>query len=414
MRASILAPLSLAAAAALFLLTLPFSGAWWASLLRAFAEAAMIGGIADWFAVVALFRHPLGIPIPHTAIIPRHREKLTHGAADLVQNMWLNKATLQERIRSWDLASSVGTALAAPANGALLLRLLRDAMTLVLREADLRALSDWIAAQLRRELRGEMLSHWVRDLSVRALEEQWHRNAAVALRDKGIPLLRSARVQEEIARKLEFVAGTYASTSLRRVGRWIAESINMVNYEDLARALTDVLCDELDRLATDPAHSLVRHAEDWMRDFPERLSADEAFHTTVEAWLDVLIPPKRMEQILGRGRDALLHDLHADNSMVLGVVTEWVRRGSERLRTDAASREAFNSWMQERIAALIERHHGAIGDLVRHNLDRLDSRELTRQIEAKVGADLQYIRVNGALVGGLVGACLHLLTTGLL
>jgi uncharacterized membrane-anchored protein YjiN (DUF445 family) len=409
MRASILAPVSLVAAALLFAITLPFSGLWWIDLVHAFAEAAMIGGMADWFAVVALFRHPMGLPIPHTAIISRHREKLTRGAADLVQNMWLNKQVLQDRIRGWDIARTLSEFLASVENGEAIRRVMRDALTLVLRDLDIHSIATAASEILKREIWGGAMRNWLRDTTEHALREDWHRKALALVHERAERVLTSERVQAEIARKLESVANTYASTSLRRVGRWIAESINVVNYEDLAKALTSALLEELQRLANDPQHEFTKRAERWLRALPQRLEEEEAVKDVLLRWIDELLPATRIEQTFSQLRDSIIRDLDGTNSTVLGFIMSWVERGSTRLRDDAGTRHHVNTWLHERIISLVEQHHGTIGELVRHNLERLDDKELTRQIESKVGADLQYIRLNGAVVGGLVGAVLFIL-----
>jgi len=410
--ARILAPASLAAAAALFFITWPFEATFAGGLLHAFAEAAMIGGLADWFAVVALFRHPFGIPIPHTAIILKYRRKLTAGIGDAVQNSWLKKETILERLKLWKPGRALLASLDDQVNKNALLSALRALFLEVVKTADPSRTAAVLLPVLQDRLNADSLLRAVRSAGERITAMGWHRKALTPLLSYVADRLSEQRTHELLAENLRKAMEEYAESGLRRVGRRIAEALNVLNYEDLAASILIAIREDLRDFAGDDAHPLRQDFERWVRDIIEGLPRNEAvigfLENAQQEFFSSESTKETINVIIGGILSRLKEDLDREASWLMRHAADMLDAGLERLSGDERALDAMDAWKIERIARAVENMHGEIGEIVRHNLNRLDDAQLVEQIESRVGSDLQYIRVNGALVGGFVGMAIHL------
>lgn len=408
----ILAPISLVAATLLFFATLPFLEFFLGGLLHAFAEASMIGGLADWFAVVALFRQPFGLPIPHTAILPRHRAKLTSGIIDMVQNRWLTKDTILERIAGWNISARLLEALDDAENREHLLRLLRDALGEALNGIDERRFSERLSQLLARNIHTEDILQWTRTMGERGIELGWHRALFSHVIGQGADWFGTPKIRDVIVRHLRDIAEQYASNPMRRLGKWMAESVNALNYEDLAKAIVRTLSEELAQIRDDAAHPARTDFDHWLHKAVQGLDTNPELLAAVGQWRGDMLDNGRASALLlnpvQRLRSWLLDDLDKEDSVLVQQLRGALEGALRRFADDTARQQRLDQWIKEKVATLVDRHHGEIGSLVQHNLEKLDDKQLVRQVEEKVGDDLQYIRLNGAIVGGLVGAVIFL------
>lgn len=408
-----LAPASLIAATVLFAATLPFREYFLGGLLHAFAEASMIGGLADWFAVVALFRHPLGIPIPHTAIIPRHRAKFTGGIIDMVQNRWLTKEVILERIAGWNISALLLSSLDSAETRERILQLLRGALREGLRDIDEKRMSDRLAQMLARSLQTGDILRWMKLLGERGLAQGWQHTVFTHAVGQASDWLGTTSVRAVIVRHLRGIAEEYASNPVRRLGKWMAESVNALNYDDLAEAIVRTMGEEFARMQKDEAHPARGDFDRWLSAMIESVETREDLRASIEQWRAGMLESGRavelLEQPVNRLRSWLLADLDRDDSVLLLQLRGAMEKALARFAGDEEAQRRLDQWIKEKIASLVDRYHGEIGAMVSRNLDKLDNDQLVRQIEEKAGGDLQFIRVNGAIVGGLVGAAIFLL-----
>ncbi len=411
-RIALLAPASLIAATAIFFATLPFEHLFALGLLHAFAEAAMIGGLADWFAVVALFRHPFGLRIPHTAIIPKHRAKLTTGIIDMVQNRWLTKDTILERFSSWNISAALLSTLAEGSNRDGLLRFFRTVLMEVLRDIDDERFARSMLALFRRQLTTDDLLRWLQTAGEKGMQGGWHRMLFTHAVGQAAAWLDTPEIRRVIIGHLQRVAEQYADNPFRRLGKWMAESTNTLNYEDLATAIVATLNDELYRMQKEEAHPARADFERWLASSVATLDQNGDLRAHVDRWrsemLDGEQTPDLLRKPIARARDWALKDLEAPDSVIMQQIGGALARAQQRFAENKEAQQRLDAWLKTKIAQMVERYHGEIGGIVERNLARLDDAQLVRQIEEKVGGDLQYIRVNGAVVGGLVGALIYL------
>ncbi len=363
---------------------------------KAFAEAAMVGGLADWFAVTALFRHPLGIPIPHTAIIPTNKNRIGDTLASFLRSNFLTPKVVARRMRNLDVAGAAGRFLAQPNHGEGRLR--RGASRLA---------ATAIASLDQDKLGGMVksaISARIRDLDLAPLLGQ---ALTAAIRDgRHMPLLdgiirwagRTLAANDELIRKMVHErAGS--------VMRWTGLD------ENLANAIINGLNKMLDDMAEDPGHPLRAKAEEGL----ERLALDLQFDPTMQERVnrlrDEIVDNPAMRQWIDglweQGRTALLKAVRDPEAALAGRLGEALRQLGSTLQDDPTLRLTVNRFVRRAAVGTANGYGDSIVTLVSETVRGWDAQTVTDRVENAVGRDLQYIRVNGTLVGGLVGLLIH-------
>ncbi len=317
--------------------------------VRAFAEAALVGGLADWFAVTALFRQPLGLPIPHTAIIPANKERLADGVAEFLQQNFLTRRVLNEQLAPLDFAAIAATALRNDGlRGWLVQR------------------STWLAgSQLRA---GPLLADWLQAQLAQRRHQDWF--------ERIVGWARQALDQHRV--------DVYRKVS-EKSPRWMPRRVNDELYQRLMDGFAEMLDD---MLAPDSAVRLqFEHA---LRQQAERLAAGER---------DGLIAD--LLQPAGEGGQPGLAAAHIDAALA---------RLALRLAADPALRATLNRWLRRQAVLLLVRRRSSIVGLVRRVIDGWDAHTVAVRVESRIGSDLQFIRINGTLVGGAVGVVIHIIS----
>ena len=393
----------LVAMAALFVMSRHFGGggaafgAW--GWLHAFAEAAMVGGLADWFAVTALFRRPLGLPIPHTGIIPANKDRIADSMAGFLRGNFLTPAVVARRLRALDIAGAIGRLLTDPRAGGE--ARLRAGAAEVLGEV-LRALEDdHLGGALKSGLRGQLerieLAPLAGQLLGAALDEGRHGPLLeAAIRRAGIVL----EANEPLLRGM-------IHDRANSLMRWTGLD------ERLANAILDGLYRLLAECIVDPGHPLRRQLEESLARLAEDLVHDPAMRSRVaRAQAEALASPAMSAWLDGlgeRARAALRRAVSDPEAALAGRLGAGLAGFGAALQTDAKLRRTVNSVTRRALVGLANRHGAAIVTLVSETVRRWDARTVSARIEVAVGRDLQYIRLNGTLVGGGVGLALHAL-----
>ena len=379
-------------AAAVFVATHGRDGAW--GFVNAGAEASMVGAIADWFAVTALFRHPLGLPVPHTALIPRRKDDLGRGLEEFVGDNFMQPAVVRERVLDAEISRRAGEWLADPAHAR---RLVDEASEIVavaltkVREDHVRdlvqlALVPRFQAEPIAPVLGTTLSEVLRDDLHRSLVdlalEEMHRwlvgNPETFTRVLGdrAPWWSPPRLNDAVTAKVHVEAV-----------RWV-EDIRDDPHHDARRALDSLLVQLADDLLHDPATAA--RAER----FKERLlDHPQLSETAISLW-----------QAL---RNALLGSLRDPEGAVRTWLLAEIEEFSAQLRRDATLRARLDGAAADAAVFLVGRYGTEVTGIITHTIERWDGREAARKIELHVGRDLQFIRINGTVVGGLVGVVIH-------
>ncbi len=384
--------------AALFLLSgryLELHPAW--GYLHAFAEAAMVGGLADWFAVTALFRRPLGLPIPHTAIIPENKDRIADTMAGFLRENFLTPAVVGRRMGSMNLAKAVGSYLADPkATRDTRIRLGAGELAVeVLESLDPDRLGGQVRTGIKSQLDkleiapllGGMLHAMIADGRHKLLIDKIIRWAGLVLEDN-----------EELVRDM---VHKRANAILRFTGL----------DERLANSVIDGLYKLLAEVLVDPDHPLRDKIEEGLQEFATGLREDSELQARVERMKrELLNNPAIAEWWQGvweRLRANLIRTIRESGGLGSSYVSETLGELGAALRDDERLQRQVNRFARRTAVGIATRYGDQIVRLVSETVRRWDAQTITDRVESAVGRDLQFIRINGTMVGGLVGLTIH-------
>ncbi|WP_219894929.1 DUF445 domain-containing protein [Aquisediminimonas profunda] len=367
--------------------------------VKAFAEAAMVGGLADWFAVTALFRHPLGLPIPHTAIIPRNKNRIGETLAQFLKDNFLTPAVVARRMRHMDVAAAAGRFLADPDHGG----------AGRLREGASRLLADILEAldddRLGGMAKGAIASR-IRALEVSPLLGQ---SLEAAMADgRHIPLLDGIinRASLIVASNEEIIRDMVHERA-GRILRWTGLDENVADA--LITGLNKLLYD----MADYPDHPLRIRVNEMLADLGHDLQYDPEMQAKVARLKDEIVDNPAMQRWIDglwqQARSALLRAARDPDKAMAGRFGEALRQLGTTLQQDDALRDTINRFARRATVGATASYGDNIVRLVSDTVRGWDASRVTDRVENAVGRDLQYIRINGTLVGGLVGLGLHAL-----
>jgi uncharacterized membrane-anchored protein YjiN (DUF445 family) len=386
----------LAAMSVVFLLShayAPSEGAW--SYVRAFAEAAMVGGLADWFAVTALFRRPLGLPIPHTAVIPRSQDRIADAVGAFIADNFLKPELVDERTREADLAAGLGRWLADPSQAASLADGVVSATPGLLETLDDEAVAGFLRREAANAAGSARLAQTAGSILEALVRQGRHQAILDALLKEGIRLLE--RNEADIRERVRTRTGWF----------WRMVDVDKKPADAMIGALDDLLREA----AADPRHPLRRQATTWVLELSVDLRDDPELQRKVETWVrDALAHPAvtgTAEAVWVEIKRALLADCARPDSRLRVSLEGAILRIGEGLVRETAVREALNTRLRALSVELARRHGPDVSRIVSETIRGWDATTMVAKLEANVGSDLQFIRINGTLIGGLVGLALH-------
>jgi uncharacterized membrane-anchored protein YjiN (DUF445 family) len=397
-RMRIVATVMLVAMAMVFLVALRFEHLHPAvGYVIAFAEAAMVGGLADWFAVTALFRHPLGIPIPHTAIIPEKKDRIADTMAGFLRDNFLTATVVARRMRGMNFARAAGDFLAEPrpAGQSRIREGAAGLLAEMLESLDPERLGSQVRAGLARQIERIELAPLLGSALSAAIADGRHRPLLDALiRWAGVALERN----EEMVRAM---IQARANALLRWTGL----------DERLANSVLDGLYRLLAEVLVDPDHPLRRTVEEGLEKLAHDLAHDPETRAKVETVKrDILANPAVGEWWNGvweKLRLSLIAMARDPDAVLGGQLGESLAELGRSLQGDPALQWQVNRFARRTVVGVATRYGAQIGQLVSETVRRWDAQTLTDRLERAVGRDLQFIRINGTLVGGLVGVTIH-------
>jgi len=388
----------LIAVTALFASTFAMGDATWVGFLRRTSEAAMIGGMADWFAVTALFRHPLGIPIPHTAVIPRSKEGLGRNLGEFVRNNFLAPDQIVERLQDAHLPERAGVWLSNRDNSDLLAGRLATTLGAIAEGMD----ADSIESDLERMVVERLRSLPVAELVGRSMQ------AAIA----------DGQHQGVLTSAILGIASTMDEnrTALRRrLGQespwWVPDAIDDAVF---ARAY-DTLHRFLEEMAANPDHEIRHTIDDRLAELAQRLQSDPELAHLVAVRVEELAEHPELRK-WARGTwsqmaGALVEaSTRPDSRLRKRIAAALVQLG-ERLVEDPSLQARIDAWLASLAPPLARVGQQELGDLIAATVDRWDPEDTSRRLELWMGRDLQFVRINGTLVGALIGLVIHTVVT---
>jgi uncharacterized membrane-anchored protein YjiN (DUF445 family) len=404
-----LALLALGAAALTAVLAFPFRSRWWGGWILAIAEAGVVGGLADWFAVTAIFRRPLGLPIPHTGLIPANWELMAARVGTMVGDRVLTRRYLTDEISRLDLGDVLARLSA---------RVSREDL-----QSATRLVARWLAEQVPPQAIGDLLERvrqllltraWAPTLATGldfARERQWDEHAiAAASRALAEALERpalgaaAADLVEDLLQRYRESMGGYS-----RFWLGVADLLGFIDRRRIVAALRAGVRD----VADDPEHPFRRKLLVTLASFSSRLRREPALAARVEEAARTLLESQTLRALVGdlagALRRTLLHDVGRQHSELIEWVADRLERARLGLIADEELRHDLDRWIKGRVIDLLDHHHGRIAEVIEKGVLALGPEGAVRLIEEHAGDDLQYIRLNGTVVGGLAGGAIYAL-----
>lgn len=374
------------------------SGTW--GYVQAFAEAAMVGALADWFAVTALFRHPLRIPIPHTAIIPNRKDQIGRSLGDFVESNFLTQEVLGERLAQAGVGARLGHWLAEPANARRVSEGLGDALRGTLEVLDDDEVQHGLEGVVRRRVRATPAAPLVGkviDLSVEGGHHQRLLDAVLA----------------GLHGFLDDSRATFRARLEQESPWWVPEPIDDRIFEKIYTAVGRFIAD----VGGDPHHDVRRTVDARVAAFTERLKEDPDLLAKGEALKEELLDHPELRawvESLWLGTKRGLIDAASDPASEFRTrATDNLQRLGTRLAHEPELQRKVDDWVERSVGYVIEHYRREVSDLIATTVGRWDGASTARKLELQVGRDLQFIRINGTLVGGLAGLVIHALSHAL-
>lgn len=366
----------------------------WIGYVSAAAEAGMVGAMADWFAVTALFRHPLGLKIPHTAIIKRKKDQLGEGLGSFVRENFLSAQVVETKLRDADVAGRVGKWLSEPDHAA---RVAAEAATIMRVVVEL--------------LNDDDIQHAIdRTIVKRVAEPQWGPPAGRLLASLLAENRQEALIQLLCDRAFEWslnAGETIERVVTRDSPSWSPHFIDLLVGDRIHRELMDFT----DKVRRNPNHELRLSATRFLFEFADDLQNDTATIARAEAVKEQLMARDEVTHAAETAWRTLkryvLEGVDDPSSALRNRIADSVVRVGESLRDDIELRDKVDNWIVRGAQHLVAQYGAEITTIITDTIERWDAEEASRRIELHVGRDLQFIRINGTVVGSLAGLIIY-------
>ncbi len=367
----------------------------WIQLLQSVSEAGMVGGLADWFAVTALFQHPLGIPIPHTALVPRNKDKIGKNLGNFFATHFMKEELVREKLRSLDTASRIGDWLIQKEHSAFLTHYLSTAIPHVLdiikEERFMRLAQSLVNKQIHRIDLARIVSG--------ALKIVVSNNRHQRLMDQILLYVHELLLNERKA--FNRMVGEQARW-------WVPRAVD----KEVARMVLDGVLQLLEDL-NDEHHEVRQRFDRATKTFISELESSNAFQTRLTELRTLLMENIELKNLLDEVWQSLKQSINehsADSGSQLQLaVSDTFEEFGKRIQQDPALRQSINHQLESLVIHLFLPWRHEIGNFIAEVVRQWDVKSLTRQIELEVGSDLQYIRINGTIMGALLGSLLFFL-----
>ncbi|MCI0764104.1 DUF445 domain-containing protein [Bacillus sp. TL12] len=402
-----LAGISLGVMGVGFAATIPFQGTIAGEIIQGGFEAGLVGGLADWFAVTALFRHPMGIPIPHTALLPKNRKRVTKGLISTLENEWLTKESITGKVKEMQLAQLV----LQIAEREMQSDTVKKGIVTIAEKAILQMNTEKLATVIEKELKtylhtintGNILQVLIDQLVVQEYDEK--------TLDYMLVKAKEWTAQEEARYQLGSL-GMKAMENIKVDGflQFTLKSfMNIVDEDKIGGILQKFVVSNISSLQ-DTDNSTRQLILMKIRQELMNVKENEAVLRELEKWKENWITnwnaAEKIKELLGQAQEKVVASIKKEE-FVDQYLLPFLTKQMNKVKEDPVTVQKMEDWLQKQIANLVENNHSKIGKLVQENLDKLDDQTLIEMIENNVGKDLQWIRVNGAVCGFMIGLVLE-------
>lgn len=406
MKSIALAVLALAVAGLVVSISQGGQGAW--GWVKAFCEAAAVGALADWFAVAALFRHPLHLPIPHTALIPKNKGRIADSLAEFVRDKFLSPENLLQKLAVFNPAQRLGEWLQNPKNTHELTQSIRtisvEGLSFVGEESVKHSVNTYLSKQIHE---WDASTTAANVIALMTKDGRHHQLLDVAL-ERVKDYLDDSETRDMIAKRMV--------SAVRREYPTIVSFVDTFSSVDkiggsLAEKVSRNLVDEVHEALSQPQHIIRLRYEQHIHQFVDRLRSDESFRQQVNQIKSNLSNSETVRSYLDglwdEIRRSIENDLKRDDSALMRHLEASLKTMGQKITQDPDLRLALNNHLMAASSKLVEQLQSTVTTHISSTVKAWKDQDFVEQIELSIGKDLQFIRLNGTLVGGLIGLVLH-------
>ncbi|MGE8035442.1 DUF445 domain-containing protein [Lysinibacillus sp. NPDC093692] len=409
-KSNYLAKISLGVMSAGFLITIPFQETLMGKLLQGGFEAGLVGGLADWFAVTALFRHPMGIPIPHTALLPKNRNRMITALITMLENDWLTKESIKEKIQQINFADK----LIQLAEKELSSVTFKRRMCLVLKEiinfVNVEKIAPFMEKVLKEYLHSLKVEKVLESIITQALHKKLDEKALNYTLTEIEKWMSKEEAKQKIGRIAKQLLDNIEADGFLKMA--ISSFRNLITEEKLGTMLQPFMLKKIILLQSDdnPYRNLILSR---IREELEGIQDKEQLMVEINNWKETQVnnwnTVDQITEILKQLQKKLIL-LVEDEDFIDKYVISLIQNFINSIKTPEKM-ESIEHWIQKQILHYLDKNHSKIGVLVKENLEKLDNETLITMMENNIGKDLQWIRVNGAICGFFIGIILTILKT---
>lgn len=366
----------------------------WVGYVRAFSEAAMVGALADWFAVTALFRHPLGLPIPHTNLIENSKERLGDNLGSFVVSNFLSPQNIRPYMMKLKISGFVGEWLSKEKNQEILIKNISDIVLDILNKLDDTAVSQFISKKVQEMTDDIKLNKIVGNGIGYIIEKNDHQRMVTNL---------SAQIKNYILENDEMIKERVKKGSYTFIPSFVDNKI----ADKIATGLSDFFRE----IEEDPQHEIRQLITQKILEFSVDLKEDPKWDEEFKNIKNDLLKGDKLNEysndIWISIKNTLKNELQEEESSLKNYLSKNLSEFSENLKTDESLQNKIDDWIRVTAYKYILRNTHQFGNLISSTVGNWQGKELSEKLELEVGKDLQFIRVNGTLVGGLVGLIIY-------
>ena len=369
----------------------------WMGYLQAFSEAGMVGALADWFAVTALFHYPMGLRIPHTNLIENSKQRIGNNLGDFVVQNFLNPTTIKPYIKKIEPAALLADWLQKPKNKELLVSEACKIIYSLLQKTDEEEVSRLLGSKAKGLLNELPLNEFAANSLQYVLKQNEHQQLITLLAEK---------IKNYILENNDFIKDKVKKESYFFIPKFVDNN--------LAAKITQGLFNYVEEIEKQPSHRVRREITDQLFLFEEDLRVNPEKKEQLKTITDKLFTDESLEKYtsaLWKGlKEKFVRQLQDADSSFKKYLEKQLEEFAQTLQTDKALQQRMNSWLQYTAYKYILKNSNNVGTLISQTVGNWQGKDLSRKLELEVGKDLQFIRVNGTLVGGLVGLIIHFIT----
>lgn len=398
-----LATISLAIMGTGFIAMIPFQEYIIGKLLLGGFEAGLVGGLADWFAVTALFRHPLGIPIPHTALLPKNRDKMIGALINMLENDWLTKVSIMDKIQQIHILDKIFELIEKELNSHYVQKSIQSFSLEAVSKIEIEKFAPSIESEIKGFLLAADSKALLQKASSHVLAKQYDEaafNYVLSETEKWAVKDEAKMVLGKLGKQA--VETTQADGLLKFA---IQSFSNMITEEKIGNMLQSFILKRMTNLKNED-NRYRQMILDQIRKELDTIGEREALMEEIQSWKNKMVQEMdlstQITEVLAKSKDRVIAFIEKEN-FVQDHVTPLVVKFISEIKDDPEKFAGIERWLHAKLAGLIEKNHSKIGKLVKENLDKLDTETLIDMMENNIGKDLQWIRVNGAVCGFLIG-----------